>query len=162
MMDAQIREQAEIIRETVRVLRARIVGRFHSLSRTPSHTTDLAHSLTAPQLNMLSVIRHQDGITIKKLANALQVSAPSASAMVDRLVEMGAVTREQNPEDRREVKVCMSGEGARVIEHVEQQILEGIAELLEKMGPGHARQWCDVFKRIREVIAEEKAGRSSN
>ena len=161
-MDSEIREQAEIIRETVRVLRARIAGRFHGLSKTSSNTTDLANSLTVSQLNMLSVIRHYDGTTIKVLANALQVSAPSASAMVDRLVEMGAVTREQNPRDRREVIVSMSGEAAEAIEGIEEQILGGIAELLEKIGPDYARQWCDVYKKILEVIAEEKAGRISS
>jgi len=162
MMDPEIREQAEIIRETVRVLRARIVGRFHRLSKTTPDGSDLAHSLTVSQLNMLSAIRQHGGTTIKKLATALQVSAPSASAMVDRLVEIGALTREQNPDDRREVIVSMSSEAAQVIERIEEQILEGIAELLEKIGPGHARQWCDVYRRILEVIAKEKVGNSSS
>ena len=161
-MDAEVFEQAKLIRETVRVLRARIVARFHSLPKTSPGGAVQAHSLTVSQLNMLSVIRHQGGTTIKDLASELHVSAPSASAMVDRLVEMGAVTREQNPRDRREVMVSMSGEAAELIERIEEQILEGIAELLEKIGPGHARQWCDVYKRILEVIAKEKVGNSSS
>jgi len=161
-MDREMREQAEIIREALRVLRGQIVERFHRFSRTPSYMADLAHSLTVPQLNMLSVVRDHDGATIKKLANTLQVSAPSASAMVDRLVEIGAVTREQNPDDRREVIVSMSSEAAQVIERIEEQILERIAELLEKMGPDYARQCSDVYKRILEVIAEEKGGKRSS
>ena len=154
-MDAEVFEQAKLIRETVRVLRARIVARFHSLPKTSPGGAVQAHSLTVSQLNMLSVIRHQGGTTIKDLASELHVSAPSASAM-------GAVTREQNPRDRREVMVSMSGEAAELIERIEEQILEGIAELLEKIGPGHARQWCDVYKRILEVIAKEKVGNSSS
>ncbi len=161
-MDAEVLEQAKLIRETVRLLRARIAGRFHSLHKTSSDGAVQAHSLTVSQLNMLSVIRHQGGTTIKDLAGELHVSAPSASAMVDRLVEMGAVTREQNPRDRREVIVSMSGAAAELIEGIEEQILEGIAELLEKIGPDYARQWCDVYKRILEVIAEERAGKSSS
>ena len=161
-MHPEIREQAEIIRETVRVLRAQMIGRFHSLLGASSQTTDLAHSLTVSQLNMLSVIRHYDGTTIKEIANALGVSAPSASAMVDRLVEMGAVTREQNPLDRREVIVSMSREATEVTERIEEQILAGIAELIEKIGPDYARQWCCVYKEILDVIAEETAGKSSH
>jgi len=109
-----------------------------------------------PQLNMLLVIRTRDGVTVKELAGALQVSPPSASAMVDRLVETGAVTREQNPDDRREVIVCISPQAAAVIDRLEEYILERIVELLEKIGPEYAEKWCAVYERILEILAEER------
>jgi len=35
-------------------------------------------------------------------------------------------------------------------------------ELLEEIGPDDGRQWCDMCKRVFDVIAEERAWRSSN
>ena len=57
--------------------------------------------LSMAQVNTLMTIRKRGPMSLSELASDLCVSPPSASAMVDRLVEKGLVTREQSPEDRR-------------------------------------------------------------
>ncbi len=153
-MDTKSLEQARQIYKTVQLMRTRFIRRHHSQA---SDNASLAHALTAAQAETLFVIRHEDGTTIKHIAEMLDVSAPSASAMVDRLVEMGAVTREQNPDDRREVLVRVSDAGALVVDKIEKVILENIVELIDKMGPAYAAKWAEVSERIREVLAEEWA-----
>jgi hypothetical protein len=44
---------------------------------------------------------------------------------------------------------------------MEKQILESFVELLHGIGPVHAQMWCDVYKRIRDVLQEEQASRQS-
>jgi len=84
---------------TIRVLQRRLfhwyAERAGSTSRPP-----LCVDLSLPQFNTLNVILEHGTVTIKELAEALHVSAPSASAMVDRLVEMGLAVREQGQEAR--------------------------------------------------------------
>jgi len=155
MMDARTLEQARIIYRTVRQLRARIM-REHASLQIAAGSDGLCHDLTVPQLNMLTVIGDRGSVTIKELAKALQVSPPSASAMVDRLVEIGAVTREQNPDDRREVIVGMSPQVEEIISRIEERFLKRILELLDKIGAEYAAKWCDVFERVLEVLAEER------
>jgi DNA-binding MarR family transcriptional regulator len=51
--------------------------------------------------------------TISDLADFLQVRHHSVVGLVDRAEALGLVRREVNPEDRREVRVSLSPEGAR-------------------------------------------------
>ncbi|MCD6288326.1 MAG: MarR family transcriptional regulator [Candidatus Hydrogenedentes bacterium] len=152
-MSGNTMEQARTIFEAARALQKRIMGRK---CRFGSSDKDFCHSLTMPQVNMLSVIRSFDGASLKDLANSLGVSAPSASSMVDRLVEMGAITREQNPDDRREVIVRVSAQTAEILDQIEADILHGIVEYLEKLGPEYAEKWCDVYERLLDIMARDE------
>jgi DNA-binding MarR family transcriptional regulator len=123
----------------------------------PSSSGAPALELTMPQAHTLKTIRQRGQVSIKALASAMQVSAPSASAMVDRLVELGAVTREHSRLDRREVVVRVTPEGERTVDLIEGFILQSIAQLLEAIGPRHAEMWCEVHTRIREVLEAQHA-----
>lgn len=111
--------------------------------------------LTMSQLNALCVIRTKGQVTIKSLASILQVSSPSASTMVDRLVEMGLLSREHSREDRREVLVQVMPKGQEAMAQVEDAVLVSFVELLNEMGPEWAEQWCAVTGRIREILDAE-------
>jgi DNA-binding MarR family transcriptional regulator len=76
--------------------------------------------------------------------------------MVDRLVDMGLLVREQSQKDRREVRIRLSDPGLVHFQEMERQVLEYISALLIQLGPDFSAQWCDVYARIREVIAAEK------
>lgn len=113
--------------------------------------------LTPAQIHMVLAIHERGSVTIKQLAQALRVKPPAASAMVERLVEMGVLTREENPEDRREVVVRTSPVEDSKIRKVERCQLHLSVELLEKIGPKCARIWYDLCLKIREVLAKEYA-----
>jgi len=55
----------------------------------PGQGKAIFQELTSPQMTALMTVRERGQVTIKELAEGLGVSAPSASVMVDRLVEMG-------------------------------------------------------------------------
>lgn len=148
--------QAREIYRTVRMLKDRVCQKFQARTREST----LGHpcgELTFVQSNVLMAIDEHGELSLKELADALHVSRPSASAMVDRLVEMGMVQREQSQLDRRVVRIRLSPGGHVVFQALEQQILEYITALLVQLGPSFAGQWCDVYARIREIIDAEKA-----
>lgn len=148
-------EQARMIHETIQLLRTRIVR--HRVRAMRARKSSCGQ-LTLSQLNAMSIIREREQITIKELAAALEVSAPSASAMVERLVEMGVVVRRQSEVDRREVRVSVSPGIIRELDLVERDFLESLAGLLERIGPDYARQWCRVYGRLHKILSEDKEG----
>jgi DNA-binding MarR family transcriptional regulator len=91
----------------------------------------------------------------------LGVSPPSASVMVDRLVEKGLLSREPSREDRRKVLVSVSPEALQRIDRMEETILQSFVDLVEKIGPKTAGMWCQVLKKVREVQEEESPGNPS-
>jgi DNA-binding MarR family transcriptional regulator len=150
-------DQARYLYETVQLLQRRVLRR-HTPNCAARGDSAFCVDLTLPQLHMMMAVRNHGRSSLKDLAEALQVSPPSASTMVDRLVEMGMLTREPNPSDRREVVVGLSAAGREVAGRMEDEILRAICELLEKIGPRYAALWCEVYGRLRMVLAEEDGG----
>ncbi len=154
-MDQFTVDGARFIYETIRLIQTRLL---------PKHCAFLGGKkgeieLTLAQIHALFAIRDRSQVTVKDLAQALSVSAPSASAMVDRLVELGAASREQSREDRREVVVQLTEVGRHAVENTERVFLQSIGEVVEKIGPDYAEKWCEVYQRIRDVLVEEVSSR---
>jgi len=108
--------------------------------------------LSAPQINMIMMIRVREALSVTELASLLGVSPPSVSTMVDRLVEKGLLTRTSSAQDRRRVEIRVSPEAIEKIARVEERILESFVELVEAVGSDTSRKWCDVLKKIKQVL----------
>lgn len=148
-------EQARLIHRTVRMLHERVVRRVTVTPRDGEAGQDICAILTFPQFNMLMVLREMREATIKDLAEALQVSAPSASTMVDRLVDLGVLDRSQSQVDRRTVLVRLTASGEQSMALFEDTLLEGLSHLLERLGPDMAATWCNIYRRIAELLQDE-------
>jgi len=159
-MSDTIREQCRTLYETMGMLKVRTLQGSMRTWGCNGGENDLI-GLTPPQMHTLMAIRVHGSLTVKGLAGAMHVSAPSASAMVERLVELGAVTREQNHEDRREVLVQLTPKAAETLERLDEHIMESLADLLEKLGPEYAEKWCDVCRRIQQVCIDEDKSTAS-
>jgi DNA-binding MarR family transcriptional regulator len=116
------------------------------------HTHPPCAELTLRQMRTMMVIHEQREVSIKELAEALNVSPPSASSMVDRLLGLGLVEREPSQEDRREVCVRLSPQGEVHSREMEGHFLAFISDLIERVGEEYATQWCAVYARLREVL----------
>ncbi len=114
-----------------------------------------AKELSMPQMTTLLVIRERGEMSVKEIAHATHVSPPSASAMTDRLVELGMVTRKNSRVDRREVCVAMTDEGKEKVETLERELLNSVVEILKRIGPDYAQQWCEVYGRIQQCLDED-------
>jgi DNA-binding MarR family transcriptional regulator len=67
------------------------------------------------------------------LAEALGMTPASASALVDRMVQRGFVTRRSDPDDRRTVLVELSRRGQRILDIMERGSSDHFTRMIEKM-----------------------------
>ena len=78
----------------------------------------LGSTLTMAQLKVLMLLRLHGQLGGNDLASHLQVSMPSVSGMVDRLVARGLVERREDPTDRGVRPIALSDRGeAMIAEH---------------------------------------------
>lgn len=147
-------EQAREIYGTARLLQDRII-RLEAHGARVDGDVSFGKDLTFPQWNALKTVSECEQVTIKSLSAALQVSAPSASAMVERLVEMGMLVREQSTTDRREVLVRVTETGRVKIEEMDAIVLSTISDLMDKLTETEVQQWCALYRRVREIILSE-------
>ena len=111
--------------------------------------------LSVAQLQAVKAVRCENEVTISRMAELLEVSAPSASVMVDRLVEKGILVRERSRKDRRKVVVQISSEVVDDIHRVEVAILKTFEDIVRSLGADTSRQWVEVLKRVKEVIEKK-------
>ena len=152
-MDQAILEKARFIYGTIQMIKQTMMVPHCAIGSDHG-----AGSLTIAQVHTLMVVRALRSVSIKGLSDVLRVSPPSASAMVERLVESDLVSREHGQVDRRTVEVRLTSKGEESIRKVEEEIFHSIAELLERLGPEYTEKWCDVYRRIRAVLANEFGG----
>ncbi len=152
MTDNAVREQARYIFTTGKVIHDRIL-KIQS-NQLASDSCDAFGELSVGQVHAIRLVRKHGTLAMSELAELLRVSPPSASTMVDRLVDKGVLSREHSTEDRRKVVVRISPEAVKKIESVETTILQLFECLVEKLGPETTRQWCQVLKRINTVLSD--------
>ena len=92
----------------------------HTLRRFARFSEDAAraHGITPQQHQLLLAVKGtpgRDWATIRELAEHLQLRHHSVVGEIDRASQAGLVTREPHPEDRRAVRVRITGEGERVL-----------------------------------------------
>ena len=72
--------------------------------------------LSMPQFSTLMRLYYRGGCGISDISTHLDVTAPAASQLVDRLVQMGLLERGEDPNDRRAKQVTLSAKGRDLVE----------------------------------------------
>lgn len=151
MTDPDVLTHARYIFTTGRMIHDRIM-RISTGACMQISKDNRFSELSAPQMNMIMMIRVRDAVSVTELAALLSVSPPSVSTMVDRLVERGLLTRTPSDKDRRKVVIRVSSEALKTITLVEEMILGSFVELVEAVGPETAKKWCEVLQHVKQVL----------
>ncbi|MDX6686237.1 MAG: hypothetical protein QOF86_2365 [Baekduia sp.] len=105
--------------------------------------------LTAAQYDLLfPLLEAEAPLGLRELARAAGVSAPTATRMLDGLEGRGLVTRERSAEDRRAVRLALTGEGAREVTDRRALLLARRRALFEQLAPGERRAAAKVLARL--------------
>lgn len=70
--------------------------------------------LTSQQLRYLQVIVRMKNPTLSELAREIDLTKPTVTVLVDKLVEKGYVTRVKSDEDRRSMHLHINKKGAKI------------------------------------------------
>jgi DNA-binding MarR family transcriptional regulator len=155
MTDQDVLKSARYIFTTGRMIHDRIM-RISTGACMSTTKDDRFGELSAPQMNMLMMIRVREAVSVTELAALLNVSPPSVSTMVDRLVERGLLTRTPSDQDRRKVEIRVTPEALKDITQVEEMILGSFVELVDAVGPETTQKWCEVLQQIKQVLEKNQ------
>ncbi len=99
------------------------------------HSKKLAqsHKTTGPQLGCLSAIKENGPLTTTKLAQAVYLSPSTIVGIVDRLEEKGLVSRQRGSKDRRQVQICLTEAGKRLVESAPSSLQDTLADALKSL-----------------------------
>ncbi len=99
------------------------------LARNLRRETD-ALGVTSHQATLLALVDAQPGLSLRELAGADGISAPSLSGHVDRLETAGLVRRVRSKDDRRRVGLELTPDGRAVLERARARRTTWLADRL--------------------------------
>ena len=156
MTDGQTLQQARYIFSVGTMIRRHV---FDSLSQLEAGGKEkCCAELSMAQLNLLLAVRSRAEVTLRELATLVNVSSPSASVMVDRLVDRGKLIRERSTQDRRKVTIKLSPDAEQLLAAAEEKALATFVRLVEEIGPETASKWGEVLQRVEEVLQQQNRG----
>ncbi|MFU8840589.1 MAG: MarR family winged helix-turn-helix transcriptional regulator [Nitriliruptoraceae bacterium] len=113
-----------------------ITARIIRLQRYLDHRTRsvvAAHGLTIGETNVLAALRRAGPphtLTPTELYRSLLLSSAAMTHRVDRLEELGYVTRSRAEHDRRQVEVALTGTGLEAVDRVMDDYTAQLSQML--------------------------------
>lgn len=118
--------------------------------------------VTLTQFRALVVLSGGAGRTnLNRLAEQLSVNSSTALRTVDRLLAVGLATRQENPENRREVLLGLSDEGQRIVRDVTSTRGAEIAAILGRMSGRKRAELVAAFRAFAVAADEPNATAAS-
>lgn len=91
------------------------------------------HALSLVHLNVLTALEAQGALSMRRLAEAMDVSDASATGIVDRMEKRGLVERRHGTDDRRVVLVYATDAGRQVFIDMAAQRREVLSKVLAEL-----------------------------
>ncbi len=133
-------ELLEVVPAVMKELRTEMRSR-----RTPD--------LTVPQFRTLAFVDHNKGTSLSAVANHMGLTLPSTSRLVDVLISRGMLTREDNPADRRRVKLDVTAHGLGILETSRRGTLTYLTGKIASLSAEDKEVIVKAMKAMRSVFA---------
>jgi len=106
--------------------------------------------LTMQQLRVLGFVAKDPGLAGHELGERLGVSAPTASGLVDRLVEKGLLSRSDDPDDRRVRRLNVTTDGLDLIRRMDSLVERAMIKVIKMM----TLPELEILRRSSQVMLE--------
>ncbi|PSR14709.1 MarR family transcriptional regulator [filamentous cyanobacterium CCP3] len=115
--------------------------------------------LSLSQLRALYFLRRRSRSCLSEVADYLDVTRPTMSAMVDRLVQRGLIDRTGDPAERRRIVLTLTPEGAAEMARVYDATLHTVADRLTSLSEAQLQQVQAGLAILGDLFDEPREGR---
>jgi DNA-binding MarR family transcriptional regulator len=116
--------------------------------------------LTFQQMKVLYILKQQSGLTMSELSDRLNVSMPTITGIISRLVDRkengpALVARKTSAEDRRQVKASLTEAGEKITEQLDVLNRKLMGQALAQLNDGEMEDARAGLSHIATAIAEQ-------
>ena len=109
------------------------------------------YGITIVQSWVLFYLSTQKSSSLKEIAAAVQLDSPVVTGLIDRLVKEDLVVREEDPEDRRSLKISLTPRGRQIV----AEIAPTVDEYNQRIKSIITENDADAFERALEALERE-------
>ena len=106
------------------------------------------HKLSPVEFTILMLVAHNRDASQKQLSQALSVSAPNVTTLLDRMTERELLTRVRNESDRRSQHVRLTRKGAALVREVRETSLTMERELLRHLSAAERGILIELLQKV--------------
>lgn len=111
--------------------------------------------ISFPQMAVLEVLCREQGCPMNRLAQALGVTRPAATGLVDRLISQGLASRRGDPRDRRVIRVNVTSKGRRVFSNIWEQKRRMISEVFGRLPAEDRAHYLATLEKVVAILSKE-------
>ena len=108
--------------------------------------------LTAPQLAVLQTLRRQGALSGRAVAEAVSLSQPTVTSILDRLERDGLVVRKRSEADRRVVHVRLTESGRERVGAAPELLQAGFLREYRRLDDWERHMLIAALQRIAEMM----------
>jgi DNA-binding MarR family transcriptional regulator len=113
-------------------------------------------SLTLPEVMVLRLLVCRS-LNVAEVADCITLSPSAASRAVDRLVTDGLISRQEDPQDRRNKRLTLTAAGLDRIAEVEQVYGGALEDLVAELSPAEQEELQALLARLLAAFVARHA-----
>ena len=114
----------------------------------------VAEEVTLTQYRTLVVLASRGPQSLAELAEAVDVTPPTATRTCDRLIKKGLIVRRHERGDRRLIRLTLAKDGRKLVDAVTQRRRREISHLMEAIPLGQQAALVDSLQRLTAAAGE--------
>ena len=124
------------------------------LRATELYARDLAQAagVTPAQLRVLQIVGEKKDPTAKTLATQMGVSQATVTALVDKLVARGLVSRLTSAQDRRQTNITLTNQGKDVLEEAPDALQQRYVRAFADLADWEQAQLVSSLERVAAML----------
>ena len=111
-----------------------------------------ATGLTPSQVLVLQEVERGIDVMPSEVAQALQLSQASITNIVDRLEELGLVTRRKGERDKRQVRLTLTGPGHDMLANAPDLLQNRFSARVEKLAVWEQAMMLSALERLADLL----------
>ncbi len=118
------------------------------------YSNDTFNEMTGAKKKIMFFLSMHGPQKMSDVARQVSVTMSGATGIVDRLVRAGLVQRENDPSDRRVIRVALSPVGLKTVKEMNKIHERRLEEVMENLEPAKREELIASFERIHELLCE--------
>jgi len=119
--------------------------------------TDALNEVTLPQFRVMVILSNHGRMRAGALAELVGTAPSTLTRSLDRMVVAGWLTREANPESRREVLVELTEQGKTLVDTVTESRRAEITAIVNRMSAGQRSALTKALHAFNHAAGEPSA-----
>jgi DNA-binding MarR family transcriptional regulator len=111
--------------------------------------------ITLPQFLVLALLHKEGESKMSDLAASLKVTTPAMTGISDRLVRYGYISRSNDLQDRRIIKVKLTAKGFDLVKKIDEQRQQMIINIFGKISLADRKEYLRILTKIRDILRKE-------